>query len=355
MQATAPLKHWLTVAVSPVVFAAVLIASSSGSRTPARSEGQKKLAGTRDWPLHGGSLQRNFVNTRERNIPDKWDPNPKKLTNVKWAVVLGSRASSGGPVVAGGKVFIGTNNANPRDPRVRGDKGVLMCFDEKTGKFLWQAVHDKLRSGRINDWPEEGIHSSPFVEGDRLYYVSNRCELCCADVNGDGKGHARFHWKLDMIGKLGVFPHERAACSPLVVGDLVFVVTANGVDPGHINIPRPEAPSFIAVNKKDGTVVWKNNAPSALLAEARKAGQPVNIEKLKDQGKLLMHGQWSNPVYAEPGGRADGHLPRRRRLDARLHAQDRRGDLEVRLQPQGCPPARAQADAQRLYRHAGGP
>jgi outer membrane protein assembly factor BamB len=82
------------------------------------------------------------------------------------------------------------------------------------------------------------------------------------------------------------------------------VVTANGVDQGHINIPKPEAPSFIAVNKKDGTVVWKNNAPSVLLAEARKAGQSVSIEKLKDQGKILMHGQWSNPVYAEAKGKA---------------------------------------------------
>ena len=64
-----------------------------------------------------------------------------------------------------------------------------MCFRESDGKFLWQAVHDKLAAGRVNDWPEEGICSSPFVEGNRLYYVSNRCEVICADTEGflDGK------------------------------------------------------------------------------------------------------------------------------------------------------------------------
>ena len=301
MSASAALKRWLALGITGAVFVAILIAVS-GNRAPVQGEEEKeKKQGANDWPLFGGSLQRNFVNTRERNIPDKWDPDPTKLTNVKWVADLGSLAY-GGPIVAGGKVFVGTNNGNPRDPKVEGDKGILMCFDEKTGKFLWQAVHDKLPTGRVQDWPEEGICSSPFVEGERLYYVNNRCELCCADINGDGKGHAKFYWKLDMIGKLGVFPHNLAVCSPLVVGDLIFVVTANGVDQGHINIPKPEAPSFIAVNKKDGTVAWKNNAPSVLLAEARKAGQAVNIGQLKDQGKILMHGQWSNPVYAEPKG-----------------------------------------------------
>ena len=301
MQASAALKRWLAVSITGIVFVIILVVSS-GNRGPVQGEEEKgKKQGTvNDWPLYGGSLQRNFVNTRERNIPDKW--NTADGTNIKWSVDLGSLAY-GGPVVAGGKVFVGTNNGNPRDPKVVGDKGIVMCFAEKDGKFLWQAVHDKLPAGRVSDWPEEGICSSPFVEGDRLYYVSNRCELVCADVNGDGKGHAKFYWKLDMIGKLGVFPHNLAVCSPLVVGDLVFTVTANGVDQGHINIPKPEAPSFIAVNKKTGAVVWTNNAPSAVLAAALKAGVPVNIGKLKDAGKILMHGQWSNPVYAEAGGK----------------------------------------------------
>ena len=35
----------------------------------------------------------------------------------------------GGPVVAGNKVFIGTNNEKPRDPKIKGDKGILLCLN----------------------------------------------------------------------------------------------------------------------------------------------------------------------------------------------------------------------------------
>jgi outer membrane protein assembly factor BamB len=105
-----------------------------------------------------------------------------------------------------------------------------------------------------------------------------------------------------MMKQLGVFPHNLATCSPLIVRDTIFLLTSNGVDEGHINIPNPEAPSFIAVAKLTGKLIWGNNFPTARLAEARKAGKKVNIVKLKEQGLLLMHGQWSNPVYAEPNG-----------------------------------------------------
>jgi hypothetical protein len=52
-------------------------------------------------------------------------------------------------------------------------------------------------------------------------------------------GDADFVWILDMIDELGVFPHNLATASPVVVGDLVYVLTSNGVDEGHLNCPRP--------------------------------------------------------------------------------------------------------------------
>ena len=173
-----------------------------------------------------------------------------------------------------------------------------MCFDEKTGKFLWQAVHDKLGQGRVNDWPSLGIWSAPAVVGDRLYYVNNRSEVVCART-ADGTPI----WKFDMIERLNNFPHNLSTCSPLVAGDTVFIVTSNGVDEGHINIPHPEAPSFIAIDKTTGELKWKNNDPTQKLVAARKAGVEVNIRTMVNKGELLMHGQWSNPVYAEPAGK----------------------------------------------------
>ena len=87
-------------------------------------------------------------------------------------------------MVSGGQVFLGTNNEGLRDPKQGGDRGVVMSFDEKTGEFLWQITHEKLSAGRVNDWPFQGVASSPLIEGDRLYYVSNRAELVCADTKG---------------------------------------------------------------------------------------------------------------------------------------------------------------------------
>ena len=62
-----------------------------------------------------------MVNTVEKNIPDSWDVETGR--NVKWVAQLGSQAY-GNPAVAGGKVFVGTNNQAERQPKAKGDKGV---------------------------------------------------------------------------------------------------------------------------------------------------------------------------------------------------------------------------------------
>jgi outer membrane protein assembly factor BamB len=293
-----PLALALTVTVLGLAVAGAAIPDSSD-----RGETQVEPAETNrghDWPMLGGGVTRNMVNTVERNLPAQWHvlwdvdnqgdktADVARSKNIKWAARLGSR-TYGGPVVAGGKVFVGTNNEAPRDPRVLGDRGILMCFREKDGVLLWQAVHAKLATGQVNDWPKEGICSTPAIDGDRVYYVSNRCELVCADVNGAPGRQAKILWRLDMIGKLGVFPHNMANGSPVVAGSLVFVGTSNGVSEEHIGLPAPAAPSFVAVNKLTGALVWSSNAP----------------------GKQVMHGQWAPPAATGtqvifPGG--DGWL-----------------------------------------------
>jgi outer membrane protein assembly factor BamB len=238
-----------------------------------------------DAPMFGGTPQRNMVNLFARNMPADWNIKEDQRQNIKWVADLG-KTSYGGPVVAGGKVFVGTNNERPRNPKVKGDRGVVMCFRESDGRFLWQAVHEKLPSGPDNDYPQQGIASTPAVEGNRLYYVSNRCELVCAATGGDGKEGARILWRLDMIKDLKVFPRNLANCSPLVAGDLVFVITGNGMDETH-TLPSPEAPSFIAVHKKTGTLAWKSSLP----------------------GKNILDGQWSNPAYAVVNGKPQVIFP----------------------------------------------
>jgi outer membrane protein assembly factor BamB len=256
------------------------------------------LAAEQDWPMWGGTAQRNQVSAM-KNLPSTWDV--KANRNIKWKADLGS-VSYGNPTVADGKVFVGTNNANPKNSAIDGDKGILMCFREADGKFLWQAVSDKLEAGMENDWPEQGVCSSPAVEGKRLYYVTNRGELVCLDTEGfmDGKNDGDWQserykgpadadiiWKLDMIKELGSFPHNMSNSSPLVWEDLVFAETSNGRDDAHEKIPSPKAPSFIAVNKNTGKVVWQDNSP----------------------GDRILHGQWSSPSLGVVDGLAQVFFP----------------------------------------------
>lgn len=244
------------------------------------------------WPMWGGAADRNMVNPAKGinfdfNLEDK---------GVLWTTKLGSQ-TYGNAIVSGGKVLVGTNNGAGIRPKYKADddKGVLLCFDSTSGKFSWQLTRDKLPSGRVNDWPLQGICSAPVVSGNRLWVVTNRCELMCLDLNGfhdgnnDGtvvnevdteKEDADIIWSLDMYKDLNVFPHNLATSSPVLYGDYIYILTSNGVDEAHLEVPAPDAPCFLAVHKDTGKVVFKANPPK----------------------ENILHGQWGSPAVGKIGG-----------------------------------------------------
>ncbi len=182
-----------------------------------------------DWPMWGGTPSRNMVSTMT-GLPTTWDVKTGK--NVKWVAELGSQ-SYGNPVVAGGVVLVGTNNEAMRDPKQPGDRGVLMAFREETGEFMWQATFEKLSSGRANDWPYQGIASSPLVIRGVAYFTTNRGTIVAADLEGfhdnendgafkdeklTGKNDPDIIWTFDMMEEVGAFPHNLANCSPVADG-----------------------------------------------------------------------------------------------------------------------------------------
>jgi len=284
-----------------------------------------------DWPQWGGTPGRNMYSPL-KGLPDHFTTDKSteikiklgteeidrsNLANLRWLAKLGSQ-SYGNVTVAHGRVFIGTNNENPRDPRHQGDRSILMCLDENTGELVWQQVVPKLASGKVNDWESLGLLSSPTIENDRVYVVSSRCEVLCLDVNGmangnDGpfKDEAKYVvkdvildkgkpterpappmepgpkdgdiiWRYDMIDELGVFPHNASDGAPLIIGDIVYVNTSNGQDWTHSNIPSPKAPSLIALNKRTGEFLGEDDA---------------NV------GPHIFHGLWSSPSTGTVNGR----------------------------------------------------
>ncbi|MGE5834186.1 MAG: PQQ-binding-like beta-propeller repeat protein [Acidobacteriota bacterium] len=253
------------------------------------SQAPKK--GITDWPMWGGSPDRNMVSDAT-GLPTDWDVKTGK--NIKWVAPLGSQ-SYGNPVVSGGVVLVGTNNEAVKDPKQAGDRGVLMAFREATGEFMWQATFEKLTSGRANDWPFQGIASSPLIVGNKAYFMSNRAVVMCVDINGfydnenngpykdeklTGKNDADIIWMFDTMEEVGNFPHNMANSSPVFWGNMIFVSTSNGQDESHVNIPSPRAPAIIALDYETGKLMWEDASP----------------------GGRILHGQWSTPAVGTIDG-----------------------------------------------------
>ena len=259
--------------------------------------------------MWGRDETRNMV-SNEKNLPATFAPGDfvgntdeidlESAENVKWVAKLGSQ-TYGNPTVAGGKVFVGSNNDFPRSPRFEGDRCVVYCFDEADGKFNWQLNIPKLGTGQVSDWDYVGLCCSPSVEGDRVYIVTNRCEVMCLDLNGLANGNdgpfqdeaqymagpgaepipleaqdADIIWVLDMIDACGVAPHNVTTSSVLIAGDQLWVTSANGQDVDHKEIPKPDAPSLILVDKKTG----------ALLGE-----------EASGLSSRMLHSNWSSPAF----------------------------------------------------------
>lgn len=272
-----------------------------------------------DWPQWGGNNPGRNMYSAAKGLPETFDPGKLKsgteeidlatTKNVKWAVKLGSQ-SYGNPVVAGGKVFVGTNNESPRDKRHVGDRSILLAFDEKTGAYLWQLVVPKLKSGKVNDWENLGLLASPLVVGNKLYIVTSRCEVLCLDTEGQKNGNdgdfkteaaymskdtpkegappelgpqdADILWRYDMMDELGVFPHNASNSSVILVDGLLYVCTSNGQDWTHVNIPSPNSPSFIALDPQTGKLMGEDNA---------------------GVGPRIFHGQWTSPSAGMVNGK----------------------------------------------------
>ena len=197
--------------------------------------------------LFGSYPTRNMVSD-ETGLPTKWDL--KTGANIKWSQPgLPELRGPRGPRREGLRGHQQRRRAQPED---QGRQGRGHGLPRRGRRVPWQMVTDKLPSGRVNDWPQQGVCSTPFVEGNRLYYTSNQARIVCLDTEGfkDGKttgddrevqGRDRRRRDLGIRhdGRAGRLPHNLAASSPLVVDDLLYVITGNGVDEGHVTSPRP--------------------------------------------------------------------------------------------------------------------
>ena len=280
-----------------------------------------------DQPQWGQAWSRNMVSA-EKRLPESFDP--KTGRNIKWVARLGTQSHST-PIVAGGRVYIGTNNGEPRDPKHKGDRGVFMCFDEKTGALLWQLVVPKRDEDAYMDWPDTGMSSPATVKGNRVYFTDNRGEVVCLDTKGLANGNdgpfrdegahmtslstngmppkpvagaetrpqqlrpppdgvllkpgpldADIIWIFDLVSEAGIWPHDGAHSSILIHGNYLYLNTATGVDNTHKRIRTPDAPSLVVLDKRTGQLLARDDEHIA---------------------PDIFHATWSSPSLAEVNGR----------------------------------------------------
>lgn len=276
-----------------------------------------------DWPAWGGSdLGRNMVST-EKGLPEIFKPGEKATTgdgmqpgtteNVRWVDKLGTFIC-GNPTVANGRVFVGTDDASLQgDTRLKRSRGgMVWCLDEKTGRTLWRLPvparpKDRLPDNAHYGQQNLGVCSAPTVAGQRVYVVTNSCEIVCLDVTGQANGNdgpfqdeasyiagaknppvaltksdGDIIWRYDLINELGVCPHDVAACSVLIDGDILYCTSANGVNHEHSFCLHPDAPSFIALNAKTGKLLATDS---------------------EDLGHTMWHCLWSPPTVGVVNGK----------------------------------------------------
>ena len=93
-------------------------------------------ASAQDWPMWGRDETRN-MNSSVTGLPSDFSPGKFKGTsdeidatttrNVRWIAKLGSQ-SYGNVTVAGGRVYVGTNNDVPRDPKYTAPMAQTTCI-----------------------------------------------------------------------------------------------------------------------------------------------------------------------------------------------------------------------------------
>jgi outer membrane protein assembly factor BamB len=165
----------------------------------------------------------------------------------KWSVEIGSGYS--GPTVANGKVYV-TDRFTKPNPVER-----VLCFDEETGKKIWEFSYDCEYSGV--GYPA-GPRASVIINNGKAYSLGTMGHFYCFDASS-----GEVLWNKDLNTEYEiVMPIWGIASTPLIVADKIIVQVS-----GSNNA------SIVAFNKNTGEEIWRN------LNDRAGYSAPILIEK----------------------------------------------------------------------------
>src|SRR3712207_786308 len=168
---------------------------------------------------------------------------------------------------------------------LRGDKEYVIAFDAATGKEVWATPHGNAFRNDRGDGPR----GTPTVDGDRLYALGGNGDLSSLETKT-----GRVVWTMNVLRKFGGSNITWGISeSPLVIGEKLLV---NAGGPGA---------SIVALNKKDGSLIWKSQSDragysSAIPIEVGGTTQVVFFTSTRALGLDLRDGRllWDYPRAA---------------------------------------------------------
>jgi outer membrane protein assembly factor BamB len=178
-----------------------------------------------DW-LQWGGPTRNFVST-SKGLAASWpEKGPKRL----WSRPLGQGHSS--ILVDGDRLYTMYS---------QGEQEVVIALAAATGKTIWEYKYEAPTAGIDYEYGL-GPHATPLLVGDLLYTVGAVGKLHALE-----KKTGRIVWTVDLYKDLGGKKMGRGySCSPLAYKNTI-ILTLGGA-----------GQTVVALNQKDGKVVWKN-------------------------------------------------------------------------------------------------
>ncbi|HET6573351.1 MAG TPA: PQQ-binding-like beta-propeller repeat protein, partial [Fimbriiglobus sp.] len=196
-----------------------------------------------DWVHWRGPEQNGLA--RETGLPEIFDPNaPAGEQGVIWKQPYGGRSA---PLVLKGRLY--TISGHDMSKPTEGER--VMCFDEKTGKVLWEkrfgVFHTDIVSSRLG-WTT--LTADP--ENERVYCHSTAGLVICFDKDG------KELWKHSLTEEYGrISGYGGRIVSPIFDEGLVIV--------GMVNISWGEQARggnrFVAFDGATGQVVWWAETP----------------------------------------------------------------------------------------------
>jgi len=131
---------------------------------------------------------------------------------------------------------------------LRGDREFVVAFDVATGKEAWATPHGSAFHNDRGDGPR----GTPTVDGDRVYALGGNGDLSALDAKT-----GKLVWTKNVLEAFGGSNITWGISeSPLVLGNKVLV-NAGG-----------QGASIVALNKSDGSVIWKSQSDEAGYSSA---------------------------------------------------------------------------------------